>query len=219
MRNIKDLKFQEKDKSIYILANGPSVLMEDLSLLKDKVVIGMNASTLLDEKFNFNSKYYVCSDSRFLRHPEKGLLATDKVNSSTFRVFRKELDQYDTYANKNNTYYIKALQRDGFSTDLRVGYYYGCTTTMLAIQLAYYLGAKKIVLLGVDLRYSKSQPRFYDETSFQIDDSFTSIQISNILNAFKFLSKKDVEVINCSENSYLRPYIGFKKFIDTVVDF
>lgn len=212
MRNIKDLYNIEKGADIFILANGPSILLEDLNKLKNKVVIGMNASTILERKFNFYTKYYVCSDTRFITHPEKSRYAIEDLNLSTLRILRKELEVYDTYTRKDLTFYVKALQRDGFSTDLNVGYYYGCTTTMLAIQLAYFLGAKNIYLLGVDLRYSLSQPRFYNETSFQIDDSFTSVQIFNIKNAFDFLAKKNVFLHNCSENSYLRPYIGYKNF-------
>lgn len=211
MRNIKDLKNIEKGKSVYILANGPSVLKENLNLLKDKIVIGMNASTLLESKFDFKTKYYVCSDIRFLTHPEKSHYATSQLDPSTLRILRKELRSVDSYE-KNPTFYIKALERDGFSTDLNVGYYYGCTTTMLAIQLAYYLGAKNIYLLGVDLKYSTSQPRFYKEKSFQIDDSFTSVQIHNIKKAFNFLNENDIKLFNCSEFSYLRPYIGYVDF-------
>lgn len=216
MNNIKNLFNSECGSDIFILGNGPSVLLENLNFLKDKIVIGMNASTILEQKFNFCTKYYVCSDVRFLTHPDKAKFALEQLYPSTIRVFRKELEFYDTYTRKDKTFYVRALQRDGFSPDLKVGFYYGCTTTMLAIQLAYYLGAKNIYLLGVDLSYCSKQPRFYSEKSFQIDDSYTSVQIFNIKNSHLFLKYKGVNLINCSEKSFLRPYIGFEKFIDVI---
>lgn len=210
--NIKELFLAEKDKDIFILANGPSILDLDLNFLKNQTVIGMNASTLLEENFDFKSTYYVCSDIRFLTHPEKASWALEKLLPKTIRVLRQELSEVDLHTLENQTFYVKALQRDGFSLDLDIGYNYGCTTTMLAIQLASYLGAKNIYLLGADLRYNSEQPRFYKENSFQIDDSFTSIQIFNIVNAEKVLRERGINLHNCSEFSYLRPYIGYKNF-------
>ncbi|WP_217449828.1 hypothetical protein [Cupriavidus taiwanensis] len=102
---------------------------------------------------------------------------------------------------------MRALKRDGYSRDLSAGYHFGCTTTMLAIQLAGYLGCTEIYLLGVDLRYSPEQPRFYAEDEPQLEDSFTSVQIWNIANAYRALESAGIKLFNCSQNSLLRPYV------------
>lgn len=209
---ITSLKNKEKNKRAFILSNGPSILTHDLSFLKDEVVIGMNASTLLEQKFGFLSKYYVVSDLRFLTHPEKSKYATDLVDAKTIRVFRKELFDFDTYKNKKNSFYITALGRNGFSERLDLGFYFGCTTTMLAIQLAYYLGCKDVYLLGCDLKYVDQQPRFYDEKNPQIEDPFTSIQIMNIINSVRFFENRGGGVWNCSQVSNLYPYLNFAEY-------
>jgi hypothetical protein len=207
--NIRALKNSEEGKRVFILANGPSINMHDLNLLKNEVVIGMNASTLLEEQYDFISKYYVISDTRFLQHPEKKPLGTTKLSANTIRVFRRELEEYDDKTIPNKTYYVKALKRDGFSENLSAGYFFGCTTTMLAIQLAYYLGAIEVYLLGCDLRYSPESPRFYKEESPQLEDAFTSVQIWNIVNAASFFEKNDRKLINCSPRSFLRSHIDY----------
>lgn len=78
MRNSAQLFDCEKGKRCFILANGPSLCEHNLSLLRNELVIGMNASTLLEKEYNFFQKYYVLSDLRFLEHQSKQKFATDR---------------------------------------------------------------------------------------------------------------------------------------------
>ncbi|AOX10491.1 MULTISPECIES: 6-hydroxymethylpterin diphosphokinase MptE-like protein [Pseudomonas] len=211
-KSISSLKNREKGKRAFILANGPSILSEDLSLLKGEVTIGMNASTMLEEQHGFTTDYYVLSDKRFLTHPEKSHFGTTDLDPKTIRILREELREVDDRALPNKSYYVPALQRDGFSRDIRAGYFFGCTTTMLAIQFAYYLGIKDIYLLGCDLKYSAESPRFYKESNPQLEDSFTSIQIWNIANANTIMNKEGKRIVNCSKASFLRPYLDYEEF-------
>jgi len=214
-KNISELKDIELGKDIYILANAPSIKQENLSLLKNKISIGMNANPLLEKEFNFISKYYVVSDRRFLNHPIKREMATTLLENQTKRIFRAELEEDDIETLNNETYYINVLGKNGFSFNLKKGYYFGVTTTMLAIQLAVYLGAKNIYILGMDLKYNGENPRFYKEEEVQEFDSFTSLQISNVRNAYLELQKKGINLYNCSKNSLLYPYLPFVSFENT----
>lgn len=216
--NIQSLKGREEGKDIYILANAPSIKKEKLFLLKDKVTIGMNANPLLEQEFGFISQYYVVSDKRFLNHSEKRKMCTEMLDKSTIRVLRAELEEDDDKSIKNQTYYIRILGKNGFSMNLHKGYYFGATTTMLAIQLAVYLGAKNIYILGMDLKYDGSNPRFYKEDDVQEFDSFTSVQVMNVRNAYIELRKFNVNLYNCSQNSLLYPYLPFKSFESTFGD-
>jgi len=213
---VKKLKNLEIGKDIYILANAPSIKKEDLSLLKDKVSIGMNANPLLEEEFGFISQYYVVSDQRFLNHPIKRKMATTMLSPSTKRIFRAELEDFDDLSLKNETYYVNVIGKNGFSFNLNKGYYFGVTTTMLAIQLAVYLGAKNIYILGMNLKYNGESPRFYKEDQVQEFDSFTSVQISNVRNAYLELKGKGINLYNCSKNSLLYPYLPFISFLESI---
>lgn len=209
---ITGLKNKEKGKRAFILCNGPSINRLDLSFLKEEVVIGMNASTLLEKEYNFISDYYVVSDVRFLQHEDKAKFATTDLNEKTIRVFREELKEIDVSYAPNKTYYVKALKRDGFSPNLAAGYFFGCTTTMLALQLAYYLGITEVYILGCDLRYSEKEPRFYKEKKPQLEDAFTSIQLKNISDAALYFEKEERKVYHCYKDSLLNPYVNFKEF-------
>lgn len=212
-----NLRNREQGRSAFILGNGPSILSEDLSLLSGQVTIGMNASTLLEKKYGFIQSYYCLSDARFIGHEEKRKYATTELSSQTVRVVRKDLISHDNPELVNKTYYIPHIARDGFSCDLGLGFYYGCTTTMLAVQLAFYLGCVDIYLLGVDLRYPVESPRFYKETNPQLEDSFTSVQIWNLANASRVMSRLNRRLVNCSENSLLRPYLEYKALAEIVL--
>lgn len=212
MVKIKDLKNKEAGKEIFIVANGPSLLKQDLSFLDKEVVIGMNGTPFIESKLGFSSDYYVVSDVRFLQEEHKFACATSMLSKKTIRIFRKELENIDSPEYKDRTIYLRSLGRDGFSFDLNRGFYFGCTTTMLAIQLAYYLGAKKIIILGCDLCYPSSQPRVYKEVKASPVDNFTGVQIKNIRNAFLSLKVKNAFLYNASPISMLRPYLPYWKF-------
>lgn len=203
------LRNARKGERAFIIGNGPSILEEDLSFLRDELTIGMNASTLLESRFGFISSYYTLSDSRFLSHPAKRSWGTTDLAQSTVRVLRADLREFDDQALATRTCFVNPLGRDGFSANLAAGFYFGCTTAMLAIQLAVYLGSSDIFLLGVDLRYPTERPRFYAEASPDVEDAFTSVQMENIINAKTWCSRRGIGLHNCSARSFLRPYLGY----------
>jgi hypothetical protein len=209
--NISDLKNKYSGRDVYILANGPSVKENDLSKLKNEIVIGMNGNPVLDEKYNFETDFYLLSDVRFLKNPEKK--AIYKRNKSKYRILRSELSSLDEMRDEN-TYYVRGLDINGFNKDLEVGYNHGATTVMLGIHLAYYIGAKNIYLLGMDLNYSNNG-RFYKEAKFQEPDIDLSTQIYNVNFAYKELLNKNIKLYNCSKDSLLCPYIPYMSFEDT----
>jgi len=210
------LRNAELGRRVFILANGPSLKEEDLSNLRGEITIGMNASTMLEKDFDFVSKYYVLSDARFINTLQKRPWATSELAPDTVRIIRSDLRAYDDHSLESRTIYTPAIARDGFSRNLSHGFYYGCTTTMLALQLAYHLGSREIYILGCDLRYPEESPRFYEESEPQLEDAFTSVQLRNIVHAATEIEKDGGLVANCSARSFLRPYLPFCKFNDIV---
>ena len=210
MRNSKQLLNREKGKRCFILANGPSLREHNLTLLKKELVIGMNASTILEKEYHYLHTYYVLSDLRFITHPLKRRFATTGLSPETVRILRSELYNYDDNNLKNITYYVKSIGRDGFSDNISKGFYFGCSTTLLAIQLAATLGCDNIYILGLDLsNYIDPKIRFYTEDIIQEYDLFISTQIFNICNAYKELHNKNIKIYHCNKKSLISPYIPF----------
>lgn len=216
-QDVRHLRGRLAGATVFVLGNGPSVREHDLARLQGLHVIGMNASPLLDREYGFRSDYYVVSDTRFLSHPEKRIYATAAyLAPETIRIFREELRGMDARDLAGSTYYVHAIGKNGFSEDLARGYYFGCTTSMLALQLAAYLGCRRIVLIGNDFRYPKDQPRFYRERNPQDHDPFLSVQLWNIRNAYRWLRARGIELCICTRSSNLVPYIPHIPFDDLV---
>lgn len=207
--DVKALAKVEAGRDIVILGNGPSLREMNFDKLSDPVFIGLNGSALIADEKNIKEKYYVLSDLRFVKDKAKLSILKNNLNSDTKIVIRKELFNYVKGELENDLYPIRSLGRDGFSLDIKKGFYFGCTTVMLALQLANYLGGKRIFLCGVDLNYDPLMPRFYKEDKVHGIDNFSCVQIHNIRESFKLLKQIGVELFNCSSNSLLKPYLPY----------
>ncbi len=207
MSQLKALKNSVLGQDIFILGNGPSLTLVDLEKLRGRVVIGMNASPLVEERYGLSADYYVVSDARFLNNPDKRELATTRLSDGTKRVLRGDLKDLDDPRFTGGTYYVPVLGKNGYSSDLERGFYFGCTTMMLAIQLADFIGGKRIFLLGADFKYTADQKRFYSEKIPDPVDPFLSIQLWNVWNARQELVSRGRELYLCSPSSNLAPYL------------
>lgn len=206
----------EGGRRAFIVANGPSILTEPLHLLANELSISMNAGVLLSEKFGFTSSYYALSDRRFLLNEFKRPMATTRLPSGTIRFIRGDLADSDQPPKGCPTHYIAPIARDGFSTDLRQGFFYGATTTLFAMQVAVWLGVHEIVLLGVDLHYPEEQPRFYAEPVREEEDLLMSVQLKNLAEGTRRCEALGIRVISCSETSLLRSYVDYRPFAEVI---
>lgn len=209
----------EKGKRCFILANGPSINSHNLSLLKNEIVISINASPILENKFNFKSKYYCLSDPRFLEVQHKKEIFLKKMDDDT-TIFCRE-NFYDVLTDNNidpsKIIFLNSRGRDGFSKNLHKGFFFGSSTTHMALQLAYWLGCKEVYILGLDLIYpsnSKSY-RFYKEDITQTYDYLVSIQLHNYIEAKTIFNTENKHIYICNKKSWALPYIEYKNYEET----
>jgi hypothetical protein len=202
-------------QTVFVLGTGPSIAQEDLSLLRDRPVMTVNGATLLQEKYDFVPDFFCTSDARFLSSDKKDL-AADRLHPDTKRLVRDVIRPYDDPAFADRTFYINTIGKNGFSKQIDRGFYFWCTSISLPIQMAWYMGARTVALLGVDLTYAKSQPRFYEEDSPQPVDPFVGVQIRNIVDAARAFEQDRRELVVCSEESLLRPYLTYRSFEEAV---
>lgn len=207
--DVFSLKRAAFGRDVVILGNGPSLTKMNFTELNDPVFIGVNGSAVFSSERNIVDDYYVLSDLRFVSDPLKVQLLKDNLSPYTVLVIRKELEEIVSRELPNRYCVVRSLGRDGFSSDLKKGYYFGCTTVMLALQLSSYISAGSVYLCGVDLRYDPEKPRFYKESTVHSVDNFACVQIHNIRRAYQELRKDGVELFNCSPYSLLRPYTPY----------
>ena len=166
MRDIKVLKDKHKDKRAFIIGTGPSLNKIDVSLMKNDVTIGCN---MIGRKFTPD---YLCISDRF----------------NVYYKYKHEIDSYPSKykifnSGKHSKYPLKNIPKDAFQVgvgesnpekiylsfeeDLKKTYSGNTVIIDLCIPLAYYMGIRKIYLVGCDCTlghfYTKwtAKKRFY----------------------------------------------------------
>ncbi|MCG8377349.1 MAG: DUF115 domain-containing protein [Chlorobiales bacterium] len=147
--NSRILKYKNRHacERAVIVANGPSLNRMDLSCLKDEITIGLNKIFLGFRKFNFYPRYYIAIN--------------DKVIAQSVEQIRR-LNCVKFISERNGglipenalTYHVNTQDPPArFSHDIAQGLHEGWTVTYAALQIAYYLGFKEVVIIGMDHRY------------------------------------------------------------------
>lgn len=110
--------------------------------------MGLNKIFLGFKKFRIYPKYFVAVNQKVIEQSRNEI---NKLNCIRFMP-----PQVDKNIAKENalSYWIKAdLPPMGFSTDLALGVHQGWTVTHVGLQIAYYMGFDRVVIVGMDHRY------------------------------------------------------------------
>lgn len=146
-------KFKDKERC-FLIGNGPSLNSTDLSVLADEVTFAVNGFFLKAEGLNWKPTFYCVEDH---------LVAEDRAEwINNFKGPIKFFPAYLGYmfpAAEDTIFYNHRPRKSyphGFDFSLEADKitYTGCTVTFSLMQLAAYLGFKKIYLIGVDASYS-----------------------------------------------------------------
>jgi KDO transferase-3 len=103
----------------------------------------------------------------------------------------------------------------GFSKNLEKGVFPGATVVFPAIQIAYYMGYRRVFILGMDLGAKAGQIRFYDELGQARPSHLTDDYDQAIYPSMMLLKEiQDLDLYNVSLNSRLpdhcMPRISFE---------
>ncbi len=132
-----------------IVANGPSLANMDLGHLAKEITIGMNRIYLNFQKMGFSTTYYAAINDLVLGQfaAEISQLPIPKFLNWNHRLL---------FQNAKASIYLRTRLnlRDEFQRDLTRPISSGGTVTYVALQLAYYMGFKEVVLIGLDHRFA-----------------------------------------------------------------
>jgi hypothetical protein len=152
MNMLRKNKF--KGKTIYIIGNGPSLNQIDMKSLRNEYTFCFNRANIAYEQWGFHPSFYMCIDKVVLPDnvDELNKLIDDKKAQKTVFFFPDWIKQQIPL--RNNTIFFKEkISRDlNFCPEidpLKVLVNVGATS----IQIAVWLGFRKIVLLGCDCNY------------------------------------------------------------------
>jgi len=151
-RQIRERKGRFKGERAFLIGNGPSLKDMDLSPLRDEFTFGLNRIYLLFPKMGFPTSFLV-SVNRLVIEQFSDEIA--QSNSLKFIGWRARNDRFSP----TDTIYLNNKIDFGFSKNLPRHVYEVGTVTYIAMQLAFYMGFKKVILIGVDHSFeTKGRP-------------------------------------------------------------
>ncbi len=140
---IRKLKNKYEGERCFIIGNGPSLREMDLSSLRSEFTFGLNRIYLLFDKLGFQTTFLVSVNDLVIEQSHQEL---NKINSQKFFAWKtRKFINFD-----RNTIFLRTLARQGFYKDVIKGVWEGTTVTYVALQIAYYLGFERVILIGVD---------------------------------------------------------------------
>ena len=144
-------KYQDihRGKRCFIIGNGPSLRQTDLTKLKGEFMFGMNRIYLLFPELDFTTTYFVSINDLVIEQcaDEIAALPIPKFLAwHSHRHFQCLPDDmiflYTTYTGPK------------FAHDMTGRIWEGATVTNVALQLAFYMGFEKVILIGVDHNFA-----------------------------------------------------------------
>lgn len=145
-QRIRALKNKHQGQRCFIIGNGPSLRNMDLSLLKNEYTFGLNRIYLLFAQLGFTTTYLVSTNQLVIEQSAEELRNISVPKFLSWRCRHVvEVDEYTTFIRPMGNY-----EHVTFSHHPEYGINEGATVTYVAMQLAYYMGFKKVILIGVD---------------------------------------------------------------------
>lgn len=145
---LQRFKNRHKGEEMVLICNGPSLNRTNFNLIRKRHIMGLNKIFLGFNKFKIYPKYYVAVNQKVIEQSKEQI---EKLNCIKFMPPQEDRSILNESA---LSYWIKAdLPPMGFSTDLALGVHQGWTVTHVGLQIAYYMGFDRVVIVGMDHRY------------------------------------------------------------------
>lgn len=144
MNRLRSYNNVHKGERCFIVGNGPSLKLLDLSFLKHEFTFGMNRIYMAFDEMGFKTSYYVSMNDLVVEQCASDIQKMDIPRFLSWRA-RKWIKLEDGIQFIYSTY-----TGPRFSTDVTGRVWESATVTYVALQLAYYMGFETVYLIGVD---------------------------------------------------------------------
>jgi hypothetical protein len=171
---LKELKNRHQGETIFCLGNGPSLNQQRLDLLDGKIVLLTNRAFQLLDRFRPGIAYNVVGDVHGFNQIGASLMARPEIAFVSCHLLAGHALKSE-YCSEKHVYLMPAFKWQhragsiqpepwpgtGFSRDITRRIYWGYSVIFGAIQIAYHLGAERVVILGVDMNYTGDPAKDY----------------------------------------------------------
>ncbi len=147
IRKLEALKDIHKGERCFIIGNGPSLRNTDLSKLRCETTIGMNRFFLAFPEMGFETTYFLSVNDLVIEQSCDELMALKMPCFFGWRAHQW------LQMKENIQFLYTSYTGPKFSKNVSGRVWEGGTVTYVALQLAYHLGFKTVILIGVDHNY------------------------------------------------------------------
>ena len=142
------LKDIHRGRRCFIIGNGPSLKVTDVSKLKDEFTFGMNRIYLAFDDWGFKTSYLVCVNSLVIEQVYRDF---QLLEIPKFFSWRSRKSLYPSGEPDEFTHFLfTTYTGEKFATDVRERVWEGATVTFACLQLAFHMGFEQAILIGVD---------------------------------------------------------------------
>ncbi len=142
-----------KGERCFVVGNGPSLRNTDLSKLENEFTFGMNRIYLAFETYDFMTSCLVSVNDLVLEQCHEDMAALELPKFVTWRA-RQYFDAGSETLFLDTDYTLP----ENFSGDATSRLFEGFTVTYVCLQLAYFMGFKEAILIGVDHNFVTKGP-------------------------------------------------------------
>ena len=151
-RHLEALRGRYAGERCFIIGNGPSLALTDLAPLRDEFTFALNRGYLLYERLGRPSTFLVAVNRHVIDQFGKEIVT---AAGDTFVSWHSR----DLLERTADVTYIRSTEGPRFSSDVaNDGVWEGATVTYVALQLAFHMGFRQVVLIGVDHAFATAGP-------------------------------------------------------------
>lgn len=202
MKRYKDIHLGER---CFIVANGPSLTIDDLKQLKNEYTFGMNALCKVANQDDIKFTYYGIQDP-FVYEKLHDEIKKINVKEKFYGDWIKNAPQDGVMFQLNLLDHIlNGKLNTKYSNDCEKVVYDGYSITYSLIQIATYMGFKEIYLLGADCNYN-SEKKHFVETNVALPDNVSeaSIRLNYSFGIAKeYAEKNNIKIYNATRGGML----------------
>lgn len=162
MAFLESLHDKHKGETVVIVGNGPSLNDTDLDLLAGVPTFAVNGIFYADERLPDPITYYVVEDTSVFRENTEEIKAYTTDNKLFPTLYKRDFDADELspeigFFRMNAGFYGRGTGTEchpRFSLDPRQRVYCGQSVTIMNLQLAYWMGFSRVVLIGMDFSYT-----------------------------------------------------------------
>lgn len=148
IRRLEALKNHYEGERCFIIGNGPSLKHTDISKLENEYTFGLNRIYLAFEEWGFETSFFVSVNDLVIEQTAAEIAALAIPKFLTWRARRW------VGLNSNTHFLHTTYTGPKFARDARGRLWEGATVTYVALQLAFHMGFRQAILIGVDHNFA-----------------------------------------------------------------